>query len=173
MDSSCILTKFRLVGSNALLVLKLCLHVIDSVGGLDLQHNRRAGEHLHKYLHGDEGQEGGFIPDAVVRKSVALGRYFPYHVDGVDLELKGIVDSDGVDKLGRIQDQCGKGSHRRASFIPPGVETKKTNVKGGPSLYGPRPIEQIQREGHTTERKRAQCSKSIYTENQGVSIQNE
>ena len=47
------MTIFQLFPSKdkTLVVLNLRLHVIDSVGGVDLQHDRPASKRLHKYLH--------------------------------------------------------------------------------------------------------------------------
>lgn len=43
-----------LVGRDTLLVLNLGLHILDRVGGLDLERDGLSGESFHKNLHGDE-----------------------------------------------------------------------------------------------------------------------
>ena len=40
-----------LIRGNSLLVLDFGLHIIDGIGGLDLEGDGLAGESLHKYLH--------------------------------------------------------------------------------------------------------------------------
>jgi len=65
-----------LVGRDALLVLDLGLHVVDGVGGLDLEGDGLAGEGLDEDLHttakSEHQVEGGLLLDVVVRKSTAV-----------------------------------------------------------------------------------------------------
>lgn len=50
-DGMTIFQLFLCKDKTLLVVLNLRLHVIDSVGGVDLQHDRPASKRLHKYLH--------------------------------------------------------------------------------------------------------------------------
>ena len=65
---------------------------------------------------------------------MALGRYFPYHVDGVDVELKGIVDSDEVEKLGGLKKHAARVPTAERCSSPSPRRNEITNVKGEPSL---------------------------------------
>ena len=73
--------------------------------------------------------------------------------------MKGIVDSDEVEKLGALKNHVARVPTAERCSSPSPRRNEITNAKGEPSLYEPRPIEQIQREGHTAERKGVQCGK--------------
>ena len=65
-----------LVGRDALLILDLGLHVVNSVRGLDLESDGLAGESLDEDLHAtaeaEHEVEGGLLLDVVVRESAAV-----------------------------------------------------------------------------------------------------
>jgi hypothetical protein len=65
-----------LVWWDSLLVLDLGLHIIDRVGGLDLQGNGLAGEGLHEYLHAstkaEDKVQGGLLLDVIIRESTPI-----------------------------------------------------------------------------------------------------
>ena len=68
--------KALLIGRDAFLILDLGLHVIDSVGGLDLEGDRLAGESLDEDLHAtteaEDEMEGRLLLNVVVRESAAI-----------------------------------------------------------------------------------------------------
>jgi len=65
-----------LVWGNSFLVLDLGLHIVDSVGGLNVQGDGLACEGLHENLHSTSKSQdevkGGFLLDIVVTKSSTI-----------------------------------------------------------------------------------------------------
>ena len=65
-----------LIGRDAFLILDLGLHVIDGVGGLNLEGDRLAGEGLDEDLHAtteaEDEMESGLLLDVVIRESTAV-----------------------------------------------------------------------------------------------------
>ena len=65
-----------LVRGDTLLVLDLGLHIVDGVGGLDLERDRLPRERLHEDLHAtteaEHQVESGFLLDVVVRERAAV-----------------------------------------------------------------------------------------------------
>ena len=69
-----------LVGRDAFLVLDLRLHIINSVGGLDLQRDRLARERLDENLHPtaktEDEVEGRLLLDVIIRESTPVLELF-------------------------------------------------------------------------------------------------
>ena len=65
-----------LIRRNSFLVLNLGLHILDSVGGLNLKGDGLSGEGLHKDLHttteSEDEMEGGLLLDVVVGEGSAV-----------------------------------------------------------------------------------------------------
>ena len=81
-----------LVGRNALLVLDLGLHVVDRVGGLDLERDGLAGERLDEDLHAaaqaEHQVQSGLLLDVVVRESATVLELLAFDEKGREGEMK-------------------------------------------------------------------------------------
>ena len=68
--------KALLIGRDALLILNLSLHVVDSVGGLDLKSDGLSSESLHEDLHTtaetEDEMESGLLLDVVVGEGATV-----------------------------------------------------------------------------------------------------